>query len=272
MTSTERTLIVGVDYSDFCIPALDQALQISAGLPGTHLVALLALPEATPTRLEEAQELTEAFIQRARENLVRLVHTRAQVVGVPVPRVSGSVCFGEAAACLLARARETNADLVLVGTHSRRGLDHLLMGSVAEEVARQAPCSVLVARSRPVAPRAREQAEFPRDASLEALSGEKVDDGLELLGEPHLDAGRVVLHVLDVASGQTFVCAFSDFSAVAVEPLEGDWVPPPPAEARARVARFALVEAGRNAPMFTRLFAELTRRRRESRSDPAEDR
>jgi len=57
-----------------------------------------------------------------------------------------------------------------------------------------------------------------------------------------------------------------------VEPLEGSWVPAPSAEARARAARFALIEAGRNAPLFTQLFAELTRRKRERRSDQAEDR
>ncbi|HEU4577112.1 MAG TPA: universal stress protein [Polyangiaceae bacterium] len=271
MTAAERTLIVGVDYSDFCIPAVDQALQISAGSPSTHLVAVLALPEATPTRLQEAEELTEAFVERAQENLVRLVQNRARALGAPLPRVSGRVCFGEAAKCLLAQARDLKADLLLVGTHSRRGLDHLLMGSVAEEVVREAPCSVLVARAKPLGAERGEE-EFPRENPLEELSGEKADEGLELLSEPHLDAGRVVLHVLDVASGQTFVCSFRDFSAVAVEPLEGNWVPAPSAEARARAARFALVEAGHNAPLFTRLFAELTRRRRESRSDPAEDR
>ena len=271
MTAAERTLIVGVDYSDFCIPALDQALQISAGSSATHLVAVLALPEATPTRLQEAEELTEAFVERAKDNLVRLVHTRAKAVGAQLPRVSAVVCFGEAAECLLGRARELKADLVLVGTHSRSGLDHLLMGSVAEEVVRQAPCSVLVARAKPSSAE-RGEAEFPREGLLEELAGERADEGLELLSEAHLDAGRVVLHVLDLESGQTFVCSFRDFSAVAVEPLEGSWVPAPSAEARARAARFALIEAGRNAPLFTQLFAELTRRKRESRSGQAEDR
>jgi universal stress protein A len=269
MAAAERTLIVGVDYSDFCIPALDQALQISAGSPETHLVAVLALPQATPTHLKEAEELTRAFVERAKDNLLRLVQTRAKAVGVQLPRVSSEVCFGAAAECLLGRARELRADLLLIGTHSRRGLNHLLMGSVAEEVVRQAPCSVLVARATAVAPQ-RSEAEFSREHPPVEPSGERVDERLELLSEAHLDAGRVVLHVLDLDSGQTFVCSFRDFSGVAVEPLEGNWVPAPSAEARARAARFALVEAGRAAPLFTQLFAELTRRTRESRSEQAE--
>jgi universal stress protein A len=279
MTSTERTLIVGIDYSDFCIPALDQALHLAAKSAGTRLVPLLALPEATPTRLEEAEATTEDFVARAQDNLVRLVHQRAQVLGVEPGRVLPLVCFGEAADCLIARARELGAELICVGTHSRRGMDHLLLGSVAEQIVRQAPCSVLVARPQPqsapaaqAAGRAAEQseAEFPLSSPDSARAAAlSADAGVELLSEPHLDAGRVVLHVLDRASGQTFVCSFLDFSGVRVEPLEGQWVPQPGAAERARAARFAQVEAGRDAARFTQLFEELTRRKRESSRDPA---
>jgi nucleotide-binding universal stress UspA family protein len=149
MTAAERTLIVGIDYSDFCIPALDQALQLAAKSAGTRLVPLLALPAATPTRLEEAEATTEDFVARAQDNLVRLVHKRAQELSVEPGRILPLVCFGEAADCLIARARELGAELICIGTHSRRGVDHLLLGSVAEQIVRQAPCSVLVARARP---------------------------------------------------------------------------------------------------------------------------
>jgi universal stress protein A len=294
MAAIERTLIVGIDYSDFCIPALDQALQIAATNPATRLVPLLALPEATPSRLEEAEAVTEDFVARAKDNLVRLVQTRAGELGLPPGHVFAVVCFGEAADCLLARARELGAELICVGTHSRRGFDHLLMGSVAEEVVRQAPCSVLVARKRPTSGasmksaraetglgepglqeaglqgRAPSDEEFLREALEGApAAGLSIDTGVEPLSEPHLDAGQVVLHLLDVESGYTFLCSFSDFSAVRVEPLEGAWVPQPPAEARARAARFALVEAGRNAARFSELFEELTRRKQEYSRDPA---
>jgi nucleotide-binding universal stress UspA family protein len=270
MAATERTLIVGIDYSDFCIPALDQALQRAAESPGTRLVPLLALPEATPSRLEEAQTTSADFVARAQDNLVRLVQKRAQAIGVQLGTVSPLVCFGGAAECLIARARELGAELICVGTHSRRGLDHLLLGSVAEEIVRQAPCSVLVARTQQPAnrsaaaaqPSVREAELSEEEFSLRTLkSAPSADAGVELLSEPHLDAGRVVLHLLDLASGQTFVCSFRDFSGVRVEPLEGQWVPQPSAPERARAARFALLEAGRDAARFTQLFEELTRRK-----------
>jgi universal stress protein A len=40
-------------------------------------------------------------------------------------------------------------DLIVVGTHGRTGLSHVVMGSVAEKVVRHAPCAVLVVRARP---------------------------------------------------------------------------------------------------------------------------
>ena len=48
-------------------------------------------------------------------------------------------------------AREWPADLIVIGSHGRRGLDRLFIGSVAEAVARHAPCSVDIVRM-PVAP------------------------------------------------------------------------------------------------------------------------
>ena len=50
---------------------------------------------------------------------------------------------GDAAEAILRLAREYGADLIVMGTHGRTGLRRLLMGSVAEQVMRAAPCPVL---------------------------------------------------------------------------------------------------------------------------------
>ncbi len=47
---------------------------------------------------------------------------------------------------ILRTAREREADLIVVGTHGRTGLDHVLFGSTAEKVVRRAPCPVLSVR------------------------------------------------------------------------------------------------------------------------------
>jgi nucleotide-binding universal stress UspA family protein len=53
---------------------------------------------------------------------------------------------GDPASEIVAYAREAGMDLVVMGTHGRTGLERLLMGSVAEKVMREAPCSVLVVK------------------------------------------------------------------------------------------------------------------------------
>jgi nucleotide-binding universal stress UspA family protein len=53
---------------------------------------------------------------------------------------------GEPATEIVHYARDAGIDLIVMGTHGRTGLDRLLMGSVAEKVMREAPCSVLVVK------------------------------------------------------------------------------------------------------------------------------
>jgi nucleotide-binding universal stress UspA family protein len=48
---------------------------------------------------------------------------------------------------VLRAAGETGSDLIVMGTHGRSGLKHLLMGSVAEQVVRKAPCPVLTVKA-----------------------------------------------------------------------------------------------------------------------------
>jgi nucleotide-binding universal stress UspA family protein len=64
---------------------------------------------------------------------------------------SASVQEGDARAVIVEEAAEWGADLIVMGSHGRRGLDRLVLGSVAEGVMRRAPCSVQIVRagSRP---------------------------------------------------------------------------------------------------------------------------
>jgi nucleotide-binding universal stress UspA family protein len=57
-----------------------------------------------------------------------------------------------AAAVILEYAEEHDIDLIVMGTHGRRGLRHLFMGSIAEEVVRRASCPVITVREAPRLP------------------------------------------------------------------------------------------------------------------------
>jgi len=63
--------------------------------------------------------------------------------------IVGDDAIDDRVAMVLAdEARRWKADLIVLGTHGRRGINHLLMGSVAEAVARVAPAHVLLVRAR----------------------------------------------------------------------------------------------------------------------------
>jgi nucleotide-binding universal stress UspA family protein len=264
MSDSDRPIVVGVDYSDHCIFAVDEALRMAASARGTSIVPVLVLPGSPATGLDEANEMTSEVIDRSNDNLVQLIQARASALGLPTPAVEPRVRFGAPAEQLLAEARDFQARLIAVGTHGRRGLSHLFIGSVAEEVMRLATCSVLVARpstvgeAKPAAPARERAAALVEDASSPSPTG---DAEPTIVNEPHIDAGRVVVHVLDAPSGQVFACAFDDETSLRVEPLEGDWVPAPSSDARARVARVARALLARELPLFEELFEEIARRR-----------
>lgn len=60
--------------------------------------------------------------------------------------VSGELIQGDPVKEIVRVAREDNSDLIVLGTHGRSALEHVLLGSVAEKVVRKAPCPVLSVR------------------------------------------------------------------------------------------------------------------------------
>ena len=60
--------------------------------------------------------------------------------------VETAVCEGYAATVIVEEAAEREVDLIVIGTHGRSGIKHLLLGSIAERVVQKAPCPVLTVR------------------------------------------------------------------------------------------------------------------------------
>jgi universal stress protein A len=83
----------------------------------------------------------ESYVGHLREELCRLKPSD------PETRVRHLLAEGDPAAAILKAARENGCELIVMGTHGRTGLSRLLMGSVAEEVVRKAPCLVLTVNS-----------------------------------------------------------------------------------------------------------------------------
>ena len=68
--------------------------------------------------------------------------------GLPVEKVEWEKYTeeGEAATAIVHQAEQRQVDLIVMGTHGRTGLDHMLLGSVAENVVRKAHCPLLTIR------------------------------------------------------------------------------------------------------------------------------
>lgn len=84
----------------------------------------------------------ENRLPEAREIVDRVAKTLSSV-GF---RVTTSVATGDARSIILENAAEWNADLIVLGSHGRAGLERFFLGSVSEAVARHALCSVLIVR------------------------------------------------------------------------------------------------------------------------------
>jgi universal stress protein A len=64
-----------------------------------------------------------------------------------ITKVSTELLRGDATQQIVVYAKENGFDLIVIGTHGRSGIKHMLLGSVTEKVVRHAPCPVLVVRS-----------------------------------------------------------------------------------------------------------------------------
>jgi nucleotide-binding universal stress UspA family protein len=120
--------------------ALDLAQRLGARVTVLHVYEVPAF--AFPEMPVETTDLT-GQIERASRSALDGVVARTQRLGV---EVRASLREGTVWSEIQAAAGELKADLVVMGTHGRRGLSHALLGSVTEKVVRTAPCPVLTVR------------------------------------------------------------------------------------------------------------------------------
>jgi nucleotide-binding universal stress UspA family protein len=111
-----------------------------------HVTAPL-LSGIAPTLLAEARRAHEELLTETRTAYGRLANESAEQLRIAGRRAEAEVRTGDVAAELLNAARETNADLIAVGSRGHGAMTRLLLGSVARNVLTHATCSVLIARA-----------------------------------------------------------------------------------------------------------------------------
>jgi nucleotide-binding universal stress UspA family protein len=147
-------------------PALKEAARIAALRPHSELHVVHAVVEQSATTSTDELVAVDGQLQEAPLEMQR----RIESLHAATPqRVTGHVRIGTPARAILQTAADLEADVVVVGTHQRRGIKKLVLGSVATQVLQDAHCPVLVAIPKDHAGAERsEQIEPPCPACLEA--------------------------------------------------------------------------------------------------------
>jgi nucleotide-binding universal stress UspA family protein len=139
-------IVVPTDLSDYSLRALPYAVGLAERFEARLKILCINEPAVPISDVTwagiDVHAADDALLSEARQALDRIV--REQVpTGLDV---EATVVTGNAVEGIIQYAREENADLLVMCTHGRTGLSHVLMGSTAEAVVRRAPCPVLTLR------------------------------------------------------------------------------------------------------------------------------
>jgi nucleotide-binding universal stress UspA family protein len=140
-----RRILVPTDFSAPSDAALDCARRLAAGFGGSiHLLHVLGDVSASGVTGSElfVTDAPEARNMRLIDARDRLKHRLTADDRVTL-RATSEVIFGSPAQIIVDYAADNQYDLIVMGTHGRTGMAHLLIGSVAERVVRTAGCPVL---------------------------------------------------------------------------------------------------------------------------------
>lgn len=143
--STDPTLriVVGVDFTDAGDHALDEAIRLAMRLADDELHPVFVIADDAKRNLAFVDEELTLARDRLRERVLARFHATGAHGEQPVVF---HVRIGDPATALHQVAVDVGADFIVVGTHGRRGLEKMLIGSVAESLVRSARVPVLVAR------------------------------------------------------------------------------------------------------------------------------
>lgn len=141
-------ILLAIDDSKFSEAATQTVIQNFR--PDQVQVCVLHVVEPWPLMPEFRQgdiKALKAAEKRLLEKGQELVDKAKKIIGDSGFKVQSAVQEGDHRARIIDYAKDWNADLIVLGSHGRKGLDRFLLGSVAEFVARHSRCSVLIVRS-----------------------------------------------------------------------------------------------------------------------------
>ena len=150
-----KRILVAIDESSTSAKALDEAVRLARALGATLCIAHVAdeVPIAQPGMTLEGyvyieNEKVQEDLHETSNLLLDAAVATASAAGCQVERMLVESARRRVAETIADAARDWGADLVVVGTHGRRGFARLLVGSVAENLVRIATTSLVLVREQ----------------------------------------------------------------------------------------------------------------------------
>jgi len=152
-----KRIVVPVDFSDDSLKALAYARDIAKAFGAELLLLYVVEPVyyATPADMYVTTPNMTMLLDEQRQIGAKQLGKLIADLGKKGQRVRGMVKTGSPAQVIADTAKSTHADLIVMATHGRSGLAHIIMGSVSEKVVRHASCPVLTVRRGVTAPKRR---------------------------------------------------------------------------------------------------------------------
>jgi len=141
-----KKILVPIDFSDYSKSALKYAINFSKSFNAEMILVYVVEPVIYPPDFSMGQiaipSINTEWDERAKLELEKLAKEQIPS-GVSVKTI---IKTGKPFIEIVETAGELDVDLIIIATHGRTGVEHILFGSTAEKVVRKAPCPVMTLR------------------------------------------------------------------------------------------------------------------------------
>jgi nucleotide-binding universal stress UspA family protein len=144
-----KRILVPLDGSDTAERGLAEAIGLAKAFDAS--LVLLSVLEYYPMMMEMASTTTweqiGADLREHHQGVLDRARATVQAAGLASESHLEDAAAARVCDVIVDQARDHRCDLIVMGTHGRRGVEHALVGSDAERVLRQAPCAMLLVRA-----------------------------------------------------------------------------------------------------------------------------
>lgn len=158
-----KTIISAIDFSDCSINALEHAISIAAKSASNLLMLWVNNPNTTKTIL--SSDLSDDLLEEVEHQFTRLINKYEK--DLPKSRLDYIIREGKVYREVVNQAKESDAWLIVAGTHGSSGFEELWIGSNANRIVSAAPCPVITIRTGIHVERELKKIVLPMDSTME---------------------------------------------------------------------------------------------------------